>query len=420
MLQYYAGVPPRQSGATSDRTPSTPSTPSTPEQSIEALLTTTGLIAPEGTPVSQWSAAQRYAFVLTEAIKQLPAETAEKIQAMLSPESLATMEVITGAWLASHLVGVGEGADAVMVALGAVMLGPEIVQVSQDLFDFVSLTTNPRSKEDLQRASKHLARAVAVVGVDVAAAVLTHKATGATKAVINRPPPPSAVLAEGGLSGAGPGAGVGIGANTSTALPGVSVAVPGAGAGPIAKVQPATQSDVQAKAGKETGGAQAKSADIGPEARASLKRLSEKLDKEVLATKAKELPRIEGARQRLLKRLEVMLARDTAQPRFSEETRARLKAVHNALRLRLTPSDLTGALRDAVDMPVRRRGSGKGFDHSNEVENGLSSVAWARESLYAEYRSRLGRGESSTELTEMADALAEFDRQTQAFVEMKP
>lgn len=97
-----------------------------------------------------------------------------------------------------------------------------------------------------------------------------------------------------------------------------------------------------------------------------------------------------------------------------------MKAVQNALRLRLTPSDLTGALRDAVDMPVRRRGSGKGFDHANEVENGLSSVAWARESLYAEYRSRLGRGESSTELTEMADALAEFDRQTQAFVEMKP
>lgn len=48
------------------------------------------------------------------------------------------------------------------------------------------------------------------------------------------------------------------------------------------------------------------------------------------------------------------------------------------------------------------------------------SVANARESLYADYKRALARGNNSTELTELADELASLSNQARAFIKVEP
>jgi hypothetical protein len=401
MLPYLAFAPEtmRQSGANQPQA----------QESSRAWLATTGLAAPAGTPVSEWTPTQKYAAVFAEAIGQLPGEVAAKLQALLSKESLATIEVTTAAWLASHLTGIGEGVDAALVALGAVMLGSDVIQVSKDLYDFVLLTTQAKSPEDVKKAAKHLASAVAVVGVDVASVVLTHKAAGAAKSGIGRPPPApptGALAAEGVLIGA-----VGV---TGSNVTGISVAVPGSGA---------VGSDVFIKGNKgvdsPAGGAHSSLPALDEESSASMKRVAQKLDKEVVAAKTKALPRIEAARQRVLQGLENLL-RPGREPPLSERSRANLETARNAIRDHMTPEDLSGALRDAVDLPVRRRGSGAEYKHAREVREALESFREARQSLTLEFKREATNGNIQVETSALVDELANLKKQTLDFISVHP
>lgn len=401
MLPYLAFAPEtmRQSGANQPQA----------QESSRAWLATTGLAAPAGTPVSEWTPSQKYAAVFAEAIGQLPGEVAAKLQALLSKESLATIEVTTAAWLASHLTGIGEGVDAALVAFGAVMLGSDAIQVSKDLYDFVLLTTQAKSPEDIEKAAKHLASAVAVVGVDVASVVLTHKAAGAAKSGIGRPPPApptGALAAEGVLIGAVGG--------TGSNVTGISVAVPGSGA---------VGSDVFIKGNKgvdaPAGGAHSSLPELDEESSASMKRVAQKLDKEVVAAKRKALPRIEAARQELLEKLDALL-RAERQPPLSQRSRANLEAVLNALREHLTPKDLTGALRDSVDLPVRESGSGREFQHATEVSEALVTFETARKTLVVEFQRSATRGTVEAGLSALTDELARLEEQMDSFVSVNP
>ncbi|WP_218082355.1 hypothetical protein [Anthocerotibacter panamensis] len=131
--------------------------------------------------IAGMSSPQKLEAALQHTLPLLPAEVRTKVEALLSPEALATIAAVAGLWAASHAVGVGEIIDLVLLGLGALALGAEAFTVGQDIGGFVSTALQAQEEQDLDRAAEHLARAVATVGVDTVLALLTHKVGGAAK-----------------------------------------------------------------------------------------------------------------------------------------------------------------------------------------------------------------------------------------------
>jgi hypothetical protein len=120
----------------------------------------------------------------------------------------------------------------------------------------------------------------------------------------------------------------------------------------------------------------------------------------------KALPRIEAARQKLISKLDALL-NDSS---LSERSRQRLETLRNAMRDHLKPSDLSGALRDKLEMPVRESGSGRIWNHEREVDNALKAFAEARESLNYEFKQSLRRAAARTDLSTATDEVFDFEK----------
>jgi hypothetical protein len=122
-------------------------------------------------------------FVL--ALAEVPNATQQEAQALLTPENLAAMTSLTGVWLASQGVPVvGEAVDAALVGLGIVLMAAQAADLSNALWRYVNLTATARNQEELKAASAHLARAIALVGVNIVTFILTKKVSASTR----RPP----------------------------------------------------------------------------------------------------------------------------------------------------------------------------------------------------------------------------------------
>ncbi|WP_309895502.1 restriction endonuclease fold toxin-2 domain-containing protein [Archangium sp.] len=150
------------------------------------------------------------------ALAGVPGAMSEEIRAMLTPESLAAMMTLSAAWLGSQGVPVvGQAVDGALVVLGVVLLAAQSAELSQALWTYVNLATAARSRAELEAAAAHLSRAIALVGVNVVAFILTKKTAGSFKP---GPPAPGSApaLASGGrvVSTASPSAGV-----STTSLP---------------------------------------------------------------------------------------------------------------------------------------------------------------------------------------------------------
>jgi hypothetical protein len=104
---------------------------------------------------------------------------------------------------------VGQAVDGALVVLGVALLAAQSAELSQALWAYVNLATAARSRAELEAAAAHLSRAIAMVGVNVVAFILTKKTAGSFK-----PGPPAPRLSPATASGA----------------PAVSTALPSAGA----------------------------------------------------------------------------------------------------------------------------------------------------------------------------------------------
>ena len=121
------------------------------------------------------------------ALVELPNATAHEAQAVLTPENLATMSALTTMWAASQGVPVvGEAVDAALATLGIILLAAQAVDLAHALWDYAKIVATAQRPEDLRTASTHLARAVALVGVNVVTFILTKKFTSK----LNKQPPP--------------------------------------------------------------------------------------------------------------------------------------------------------------------------------------------------------------------------------------
>src|SRR5215831_14040025 len=79
---------------------------------------------------------------------------------------------------AGHFFAISEVVDLALLGVGLVALGSEALTAGKELSAFASVALQATSEAELDDAGKHLARFVAIVGVDTAIAVLLHKAAG--------------------------------------------------------------------------------------------------------------------------------------------------------------------------------------------------------------------------------------------------
>ncbi|WNG41315.1 hypothetical protein F0U61_52200 [Archangium violaceum] len=97
------------------------------------------------------------------------------------------MSTLTSIWLASQGVPVvGEAVDAALASLGIILTAAQVADLSNALWHYAHLSATARLQSDLEAASTHLARAIALVGVNIVTFILTTKVSSS----VRRQPPP--------------------------------------------------------------------------------------------------------------------------------------------------------------------------------------------------------------------------------------
>ncbi|HYO54150.1 hypothetical protein [Archangium sp.] len=137
--------------------------------------------------VAQMATSEKLCRSFALGLAEVPHATLQEAQALLTPENLAAMSALTGIWLASQGVPVvGEAVDAALATLGIILLTAQVADLSNALWQYALLATTARSLDELKTASVHLARAVALVGVNVVTFILTAKVSSKVR---KQPPP---------------------------------------------------------------------------------------------------------------------------------------------------------------------------------------------------------------------------------------
>jgi len=125
-----------------------------------------------GMDVSTLSNADKLGEVLRRALPLLPQEARREIEKVLTPEGIAVMAAVLVAWVAAHFFGVGELIDIVLTVAGVFAIGMAVFEGIEHLWTFAESTYQARTDAELDRAARHLADAVAIIGIQAALAIL--------------------------------------------------------------------------------------------------------------------------------------------------------------------------------------------------------------------------------------------------------
>src|SRR5690242_11816331 len=104
----------------------------------------------EGAPrVARMSTEEKLREAILRSQPHMPAEVWESVKELLSPQSLRIMAAVTLAWAVSHFFGVGEIADVVLLAAGALVMGASIGKLAADSLAFAKLVRGAETEQDL-------------------------------------------------------------------------------------------------------------------------------------------------------------------------------------------------------------------------------------------------------------------------------
>lgn len=117
---------------------------------------------------------------LGEAIRhaagRLPGQARDQALALVDPTNLAIMAGALAIWVGAQATPVGWVVNIAMLGAGVVAAGAQAVEVARELRDFALGVLGADDTTDLRAAGDHLAKAVAMVGVDLVVALLLKKA----------------------------------------------------------------------------------------------------------------------------------------------------------------------------------------------------------------------------------------------------
>jgi len=120
---------------------------------------------------------------LAEAMRRslplLPAEARNQVLALLEPSSIAIISATLLIWAGSHFFGVGEIVDVLLLGVGFSLLGMAVFTGAEELYAFANTAINARSEADLDKAARHFAQAVSILGISVISTLLLRKSARA-------------------------------------------------------------------------------------------------------------------------------------------------------------------------------------------------------------------------------------------------
>ena len=128
------------------------------------------------TPVSQWRVEDKLGAVIRRAALLLPEDVGKELLKLLDPLALAAMAVVVVIWAFGHFWIASEIVDVILLLLGVLALGSMAFEAAENLIIFATKTISATSEEDLDEAAKHLAEAIAQIGVQTVLALLLAKA----------------------------------------------------------------------------------------------------------------------------------------------------------------------------------------------------------------------------------------------------
>jgi hypothetical protein len=151
------------------------------DEGTMALVCSAPPIPVAGNAVHGWSTVDKVGSAIRRSFSRMPGETAAKLASLLDPTALAVLAGTLLLWAGSHAVGIGEAIDLLMIVTGFVFIGWDAINAVKHLFEFARRSATAETDGDLDAAGEHLAQAVAIIGVDVVLAFLTHRAVKAWK-----------------------------------------------------------------------------------------------------------------------------------------------------------------------------------------------------------------------------------------------
>lgn len=108
-------------------------------------------------------------------LKYVGPELKAQLEKMLTPQNLAIMAGVLATYTASHALGVGFAADAILAGVGAIALGSDAIDVAKKLYNFSKLSINAKNEKDLDKASHNLASAMSTVMIDLVSLLKVEK-----------------------------------------------------------------------------------------------------------------------------------------------------------------------------------------------------------------------------------------------------
>lgn len=351
-----------------------------------------------------------------------------EVRQLLQPEALAVMAGVIATWAGLHAVGgpVALAADGVLIGAASVGLGLEAIQAGKELFAYVAKASQAETPEQIEEAAQHFATFVGIVGVEVVTTLVGVKAAklvddltdiakanfdelaklpGATKQKIGElwkvgddllgsaanklglddlaqnagrkldelaqrlfPQPQPAGVGRGDLGlneplqiKTGPGQGSGSKAQQSVVQRAVDE---------IGNVY----GPKQAKITQESLDLLAESSALGPQGAALAGERLKSLSTQTLPRLQESLEKLQG----LLSKATDVQKRHPAYSQLANKVKASVNKVKD-----LKPQDLVGALRDEVDLPVRKpwkpRQGVQTYSHQNEVEEAINNFSFVNE-----------------------------------------
>lgn len=115
--------------------------------------------------VSSADFSRRLEIALFLAGKHLDQEVAGQLYQLFSAENIAITSSVLAFWALSHVFGVGEVIDAVLLAAAVVTAAQDLGAIADALWDFFELSQNATCIEDLDKAGQKMAFVISKVGI---------------------------------------------------------------------------------------------------------------------------------------------------------------------------------------------------------------------------------------------------------------
>jgi hypothetical protein len=122
--------------------------------------------------VAAWSVDRKLEEALRRSLPKLGPAARSQVEALLTPEALATVAAVLVAWIVSHAFGIGEVIDIIILGAGALAIGLSVFEGVDHLYQFAVRACRASSSAELDAAATHFAAAVGILGIQAVLAVL--------------------------------------------------------------------------------------------------------------------------------------------------------------------------------------------------------------------------------------------------------